>query len=518
MNKLPVARSGALTALAVFFGFAFSGGNDILCAGAGLLFLSGLAFLFEFFPELRWRELWLSGGLGLTFVFSWTPRVLGFYAGWPPYLGLLTLLLFAAVGALQFAIAIPLERFFRRGPAGRCALSLPLAWTCGELFFPKMIPWSCGHAFAGVPGLPLLASIFGVQAISFVLLWWSALLIGEARGKSGHGSLFLLSFTVVLVMVLFENARLARTIANAEGISIGFIQSNLDPQQDYTLDRREASLQVQRELAREVLKGGPVDLLVWPESAVGFTFSPGEDLIPPGSGKQPFPGYDAPLLFGGQTIAQEEGLSLPAYLITAFLLEPGGHLHSYYKQRLIPFAEQIPFETRIRSLRGFHRRPYALLAGPKPSQPMVLRRGEKPEATLGLGICYEDLFAETYFGTKANILVSLSNDSWFLDSRAPWQHNQVARFQAVHFGRYLIRATTNGISSVIAPSGAMLFALPRGEPGIGRADSIPLLSHSTLYGAVGGYPLMAVMFVFAALAVVTARPSVSHRGSNGPEL
>ena len=66
-------------------------------------------------------------------------------------------------------------------------------------------------------------------------------------------------------------------------------------------------------------------------------------------------------------------------------------------------------------------------------------------------ICYEvvypDLVAEN--ASAADLLITISNDSWFGRSIGPLQHLQMAQMRALENGRYMIRGTNNGISAII---------------------------------------------------------------------
>jgi apolipoprotein N-acyltransferase len=57
------------------------------------------------------------------------------------------------------------------------------------------------------------------------------------------------------------------------------------------------------------------------------------------------------------------------------------------------------------------------------------------------------------FFPAAELLINVSNDAWFGDTQAPHQHLQIARLRAMETGRWMLRATNNGITAVIDPRG-----------------------------------------------------------------
>ena len=96
---------------------------------------------------------------------------------------------------------------------------------------------------------------------------------------------------------------------------------------------------------------------------------------------------------------------------------------------------------------------------------------------LGILVCYEVIFPELareYVRQGSDLLVNITNDAWFGQSSAPWQHLAMARFRAVENRVWLVRAANTGISALVSPSGKIvqktgLFeaAFANGEVGLG---------------------------------------------------
>ena len=64
-------------------------------------------------------------------------------------------------------------------------------------------------------------------------------------------------------------------------------------------------------------------------------------------------------------------------------------------------------------------------------------------------VCYEailpDVVRELAGPSRPDLLVNLTNDTWFGDSTEPWIHFALAKLRAVEHRRYLIRSTNSGV-------------------------------------------------------------------------
>ena len=82
----------------------------------------------------------------------------------------------------------------------------------------------------------------------------------------------------------------------------------------------------------------------------------------------------------------------------------------------------------------------------------------------GVFICYESIFGDEvrqFVKSGAEVLINISDDGWYGDSGAPWQHLNMARMRAIENHRWVLRATNTGITTAIDPQGRMAFQAPR---------------------------------------------------------
>ncbi len=202
------------------------------------------------------------------------------------------------------------------------------------------------------------------------------------------------------------------------------------------------------ELSQKIRRETAVDLVVWPETAMPFYFqdqSPLRDKVTSFIRQT-----GVPLVTGSPAYAPATPPAAPVLHNRAYLLGvDGGELAHYDKEHLVPFGEYVPLGRWLPLGRlvesvgdfspGFNERP--LVSG---------------DIALGLLICYEGIFpelAQQRVEEGANLLVNISNDAWFGNSSAPWQHLAMATMRAVEQGRWLVRATNTGVSLLADPLG-----------------------------------------------------------------
>jgi len=105
----------------------------------------------------------------------------------------------------------------------------------------------------------------------------------------------------------------------------------------------------------------------------------------------------------------------------------------------------------------------------------------------------------------STLLVNVTNNAWFGDSSAPHQQLQMARFRALEAGRFLFRATSNGITAVIGPDGAIVDRIPQFVPGILKSSVVPRTG-LTPYARTGNWPILSFAFlVLVAFAIARLR-------------
>ena len=84
------------------------------------------------------------------------------------------------------------------------------------------------------------------------------------------------------------------------------------------------------------------------------------------------------------------------------------------------------------------------------------------------------------------------------------QHMQIARMRALENGRYLLRATNNGITAIVAPNGKVVSQLPQFQQGV-LVGQVAAMEGLTPYSRWFDMPIILLSAFFLAVAVVVRR-------------
>ena len=171
---------------------------------------------------------------------------------------------------------------------------------------------------------------------------------------------------------------------------------------------------------------------------------------------------------------------------SALLFSPEGKIIDRYdKVQLVPFGEFVPWRKRLPWLKKLGVRDFDFSKG-KGWYPMLCGG-----FSIGTMICFESIFpkiARCLALKGADVFVVITNDSWFGKTWAAEQHLAFSSLRACEEGRYLLRATTTGVSAIIAPDGKILKraglfvpAILTGEVGKGKNTPYTYLSDNIVF-------------------------------------
>jgi apolipoprotein N-acyltransferase len=251
-------------------------------------------------------------------------------------------------------------------------------------------------------------------------------------------------------------------------------------------------------MTRDVVKRG-AEFVMWPESSTPFRFEEDE------AGQQQLRDLvrevKLPILFGSDQLIS----TVPPRLYnSAFLLAPDGRTAAVYRKiHLVPFGEYIPWKRWL----AFASPLVGSLVDFSPGTEMVMLPVDGH--LVSTAICYEVVFpAQIRQAVEAGseLLTTITNDGWYGDSSAPYQHFALASMRAIEQGRYLARAANTGISGVVDPYGRIVEQSAIFQQ-VGLVDEVRLLKTRTLYSSIGdAIAYVAIALTAAALITVGRVP------------
>jgi apolipoprotein N-acyltransferase len=97
--------------------------------------------------------------------------------------------------------------------------------------------------------------------------------------------------------------------------------------------------------------------------------------------------------------------------------------------------------------------------------------------------------------------VNLTNDAWYGNTVAPWQHARLAQWRAIETRRSLLRVTNTGVTGFINAKGEMVEALPIFTPAVLKTR-VQILEGETLYVRFGDWFAWGITFISLGIVLV----------------
>lgn len=427
-----------------------------------ILALGGLFWLWS-----RSASRWYAASLGFAFGLglfgagvSWVYVSLHQYGGMPASLSVIATVLFCIFLALFPAVAGYFQGIGRPGFRTRFLLLMPSLWVGQE--------WLRGWLFTGFPWLTLgysqvpasplagLGPVLGVYGVSLGVAFSGGLLAcaihgwlrWRSLGEAGKGYAAMALTAMGLLAALWTAAwalgRVAWTTPVGSPVTVSLLQGNIPQDMKWEAAKVDSTLQTYLHL----VLASKARLIILPETAIPLFYNN----VPPGyleALKAHARENGGDILFGLPEYENEYG---DAYFNSVMSLG-SAPAQTYRKHHLVPFGEFIPFKPIFGRIIDFLHIPLSDFSRGAAFQHPMGVAGEKA----AVNICYEDAFGNEIIRQlpAATLLVNVSNDAWFGDSIAPYQHLQISQMRALETGRYVLRATNTGVTAIVDQHGVV---------------------------------------------------------------
>ncbi len=479
----------------------------------GLFFLSWIALVPLLYALLHGRggegELVDSEGRSLRPFTVWQGFVLGWVCGFLWWLGtcywifpvmhdygnlnvaISALLMFglSAYMALNHAIFCALVVLMaRRSSLGnrRPLFLAPFFWVAVEIFRDRVIgfPWNPlgGSQVDNIP-FARIAEVTGVYGLSFaVVLVNCAFVAGLLLYGRRRTNLLISATAAALALQMGIFAKPDAFPVSKEAVLVQENVPVLDPAQwtpqyfDHTLgELAQLSVSSQKQAHSNDSQIGRVPASLSGRNLPLF-FTP--TILACRHGLPPLPRTQTRTCWWAAWACRNPPQGNPEPFNSALVVDPQGHVAGRYdKIHLVPFGEFVPFKDFLVFAQKLTREVGELGRGTE-------RKVFDIDGTrVGVFICYESVFPDEvrqFAGNGAQLLVNISNDGWYGNTSAPYQHLQMARMRAIENHRWMLVDTNSGITSSIDPFGRVIAKAPRNVRTVLRAPYSPLIE-TTFY-------------------------------------
>jgi len=321
-----------------------------------------------------------------------------------------------------------------------------------------VLEYSRGHLFGGFGWASLgqsqyknlcmiqIADITGMYGVSFMIVMVNVVLkevIDRILNRRVWNAELLRATLLISFIVLSVFGYGAYHISQrieSEKINVAIVQGNIPQELKWHQPFWPEIMQTYQVLTQQAALSDP-DLIIWPETSFPGYIGVHDTLLD--ELKSFVKRTNIPLLFGSVAKEGED------YFNSAVLLSKDGEkLDQYHKLHLVPFGEYIPFRSFFPFLSQII--PIAdFTPGDRVVQFSLPQRQDKKFSVL---ICFEDTLgylARIFVKEGAQLLINITNDAWFKDTKQPFMHLQSSVFRTIENRRSLIRVTNTGVSCFI---------------------------------------------------------------------
>jgi len=435
----------------------------------------------------------------------WIYQTMYLYGDLPKLVSLGILVLFALYLGLYYAFFAVLLALLRRGRWGvqGALLAAPFAWVSLELARARItgFPWDLlGYSQVDNGLLTMLSPVGGVMLMSFVIVAVNSLFAAAALAPQSKRTL------LAGALVLAAAAQLGALYHSPaddpdsqhyatllqENLAVGaegHAEEALSAEQKYRQFiawSKAPNFQMEQGTPEEhwmpMTQPNPPDLIVWPEAPADF-------ISIDAAFRSQMSGLarsaDSTVVAGdiGVEIDPHAENGYHEYGSASVFSRNGSPMGRYDKIHRVPWGEYVPFKQLFFFAGKLVSGVGNFSAG---TQHSVFHANGR---SFSVFICYESIFGDEvrrFVQDGAEVLVNISDDGWYGDTGAPWQHLNMARMRAIENRRWLLRDTNTGVTTAIDPHGRGVFTTPRH---IRAAFAFPFdyRSDKTLYTRFGDW-------------------------------
>lgn len=390
-----------------------------------------------------------------------------------------------ALFVVGLALVLPATQmlFFRLLSSKSNVIVFALVWVLWEWLSTWIFtgfPWLLiGYAVIDSPyagyapiGGVLLVSLMALLTISIFWHAWS------------ERQYYLFIIVIAIPMVGFGLARISWVEPAGEPLEVALVQANVPQNEKWDPTKKRLFFDLYRKLSKP---HWAKDIIVWSENSITVPLPQAGVWI---NQLEVMGKRNKTTLITGIINYETKADGAITYNNTAIAIGAGNGI--YVKRKLVPFGEYLPYESILGEVVNFFNLPFPNMS----SGPDIDNTITAGTTRIAMAICYEIVFPELVrsSGQNPELLLTISNDSWFGSSSGPLQHLQIARMRALEMGRYLMRSTSNGVTAIVDDRGRVKEQLPRFKVAVLVGEVQPLKG-KTLFAIFGFKPWIVIILM-----------------------
>jgi apolipoprotein N-acyltransferase len=269
------------------------------------------------------------------------------------------------------------------------------------------------------------------------------------------------------------------------------LQLNIPQEDKWKRSQRPKTIALLQEMSNQ---HSNKDVIFWPETALPVLYNSAGPLLQQFGGIAeknnasivtgiPYRGFDAKTK---ETVMHNSVIAI------------GNAQGIYHKQKLVPFGEYVPLQDVLRGLIAFFDLPMSDFRKGAEDQPLLSVNGFRVSPFICYEVVYPDFVARR--AQTADYLLTISNDAWFGASIGPLQHLQLARIRAAENGRFMVRATNNGVTAIIDDQGRITSQIPQFTQAT-LEGTVEIFQGQTPFTKIGSIPVQIFCGAIAIIAL-----------------
>ncbi|MDR3195797.1 MAG: apolipoprotein N-acyltransferase [Endomicrobium sp.] len=290
------------------------------------------------------------------------------------------------------------------------------------------------------------AEFAGVYGVSFLIMFCNLCFYFWLADKNKKKYLYT-ALIFIILFTLFGACRIYKfRLLGEKGYNVLIFQPNIDQYKKWDEDYRQEILSNLQKQAVEVGKS-KADLALWPETVLPGVVPEDRQLY--GFTKKLAASVGSFNIFG--SFYNEDNGKMFNVVLGFKGADDYNSVHK--KNHLVPFGEFVPFRKFLAKFFGILNKMGDVDRG---SDATVFNNGE---LFIGASICSENFFpyiARRFVLNGAKVLTNHTNDAWFFDTAAPYQHFIMNVFRAVENRKFVLVSANTGVSGIIEASGIII--------------------------------------------------------------